>query len=351
VSVNCGDEWDALPFLVRQTGGSGSFFSMVDITLTQGHIDRAKAIQKEPGIVSWTNNALDWSHMTTYASARQDATEDCFMKMGVGHRLISEAWGAPSAMLMCAGGFSFEGERAWMNRRIFCVDTAVVCHTMKQVYPTQHFLPAIPGQTFVMEANRLKKVEPRAPFLTVEPPESWPARGHDTSIAAQDFAPATGRRTLGEAGKRALEDGLTALAASLVGGDLFRALHSVQEDEVPGRALTFAFDLRDDERPLRYAYVANECRFVSTDAPNEQHLAGLRCWATDLGAVLAGELGPIALTFGRSSLWNLLPQRFHFDVFGALYGVSHPLRQPAAYLATYEKILAGIEGAPTIKAA
>ena len=54
--------------------------------------------------------------------------------------------------------------------------------------------------------------------------------------------------------------------------------------------------------------------------------------------MLAGELGPIALTFGRARLWNALPARFTFDIFGELHRVSHPLRQPAAYLRTYERL-------------
>src|SRR5205823_10905014 len=33
VSVNCADEWDALPYLIRDTRGAGNFFSMVDVAL------------------------------------------------------------------------------------------------------------------------------------------------------------------------------------------------------------------------------------------------------------------------------------------------------------------------------
>ncbi len=38
IHTNSSDEWDTLPFLIRDTGGSGSFFSMVDCTLTPGHV-------------------------------------------------------------------------------------------------------------------------------------------------------------------------------------------------------------------------------------------------------------------------------------------------------------------------
>ena len=353
VTTHCGDEWDALPFLVRQTGGSGSFFSMVDIPLTSGHVARTRAVQREPGLVGWTNNALDWSHMTDYLQPREDATQDCFLKMGVGHKLISEEWGTPAAMLMCAGGFSFEGDRGWMNGRVFCVNTAVVCHTMKQVYAAQHFLPALPGQTFFMEANRLKQIEPQTAWLACEPPEHWPARGHDPALPTQDFAPATGRRALNERERAEVEAGLALLAGSMVGGDLFRGLHTLEDNELSGRTLSFAFVLRDEARPapLMYAYESTACAFVAgaTD-PRATYLAGLECWASDLHAVLTGALGPIALTFGRARLWNALPERFHFDIFGALYGVSHPLRRPAEYLATYERLWAAAAGTtPSVK--
>ena len=59
-------------------------------------------------------------------------------------------------------------------------------------------------------------------------------------------------------------------------------------------------------------------------------------------------LGPIALTYGRARLWNALPARFSFDVFGDLYRVSHPLRRPAATLAVYERLRAGAQDSQPI---
>ncbi len=339
LTVNCGDEWDALPFLVRQTGGSGSFFSMVDITLTQGHVERARGYLQEPGLVSWTNNALDWHHMTDYMSARQDATQDCFVKMGVGHKLISTVWGAPSAMLFCAGGFAFHGDRAWMNERIFCVDTQAVCQTMASIYPKEHFFSTLPGQTFWMEGNRLKKVDESAPFLRVAPPETWPVRGMTGTGEVPDYTPATGRRKLDAGEREAIERGLEELAGALVGAELFRGLCSLHSDDAPGRTLSFAFVLRDGEERLGYEYVPSACKFDRVEGdPRERLLAGIECWAADLLAVLNGSLGPIALTFGRSRLWNAASRRFNFDIFNALYEVSHPLRRPAAYLRSYEAL-------------
>ena len=40
-----------------------------------------------------------------------------------GHKLLTTLWGTPAAMMTCAGGFYFHGDKAWLNDRIFCVDT------------------------------------------------------------------------------------------------------------------------------------------------------------------------------------------------------------------------------------
>ena len=41
-------------------------------------------------------------------------------------------------------------------------------------------------------------------------------------------------------------------------------------------------------------------------------------------------------TFGRSGAD--IADRTTFDIFGALYGVSHPLRRPDRYFATYQRL-------------
>ena len=83
--------------------------------------------------------------------------------------------------------------------------------------------------------------------------------------------------------------------------------------------------------------------------PEETYLAGMECWGTDLLAILGGDLGPIALNFGRARLWNALPDQFFFDLFAELHRVSHPLRRPAEYLRTYQRLWAqSAKVAPTI---
>ena len=138
-----------------------------------------------------------------------------------------------------------------------------------------------------------------------------------------------------------LEQGLQEFAGSLVSGTIFRGLHSLLDDQAKGRIPTFAVALRDSRAGERrvYEYVSSACAFVrGTSNAEETYLAGIECWATDLLAILKGELGPIALSFGRARLWNALSDQFLFDVFGDLYRMSHPLRRPAEFLRTYQRL-------------
>jgi len=108
-------------------------------------------------------------------------------------------------------------------------------------------------------------------------------------------------------------------------------------------------DSRAGERRV-YEYVSSACAFLrGTSNAEETYLAGIECWATDLLAILKGELGPIALSFGRARLWNALSEQFLFDFFGDLYRMSHPLRRPAEYLRTYQRLWTkSANTAPTI---
>ena len=340
VGVNCGDEWDTLPFLVRHVDGHGSLFSMVDITITQAHVEWAAARAMRPGLVSWTNNALDWSHMADYLKERVEGTQQCFVNMGVGHKLISTIWGAPQAMITCAGGFAFTGDKAWLNQRAFCVDTEQVCAMMGNVYKKEKFFAGVPGQTWIMRGGKLAKVEAAQPWLATAPRESWPSRAK-AAVEIRDYAPATGRRELPPGGLDRLRARLGELAGSLVGGAVFRGLHSLLESECGERRATFALVARDGDTRHVFEYAPPACAFTDGAAdPERTYVAGLECWAADLLAVLDAELGPIALTFGRARLWNALPSRLNFDIFGDLHRFSHPLRRPADYLRLYERLWA-----------
>lgn len=341
LGVNCGDEWDTLPFSIRQTSGAGSFFSLVDITLTPVHVAWARAHIPRPGLVSWTNNSLDWSHMSNYLRERAEGTAQFTTQMVAGHKLLNTLWGQPSATLMCAGGFAFQGERSWLNERVFCVDNQAVVASMSKQFGKGRFFATLPGQTFFMEGNRLRKVEDSTPFLRTEAAETWPVRGHDKLPPGIDYQPATGRRQLGEGEGERISRGLRELAGAMVSGTMFRSLCSLLAIETQGLEQTFAFSLRigDGDERLIYQYDLPACDFsIAPDGRTaESYLGFMECWATDLLAVLEGELGPIALLFGRARVHNALPGRFNCDPFAELYRMSHPLRRPEVMFRVYQQ--------------
>ncbi|MFT3699799.1 MAG: MBL fold metallo-hydrolase [Kofleriaceae bacterium] len=338
--IDCGDEWDTLPFLVRSTEGHGSFFSMVDITITQAHVEWAAAKAMRPGLISWTNNAMDWSHMADYLRERVEGTQQAFVNWGVGHKLITTIWGAPAAMIMCAGGFAFHDDKAWLNQKVFCVDCDAAVASMQKLYPKEKFFAGVPGQTWTMKGGKLASVDASTPWLEAAP-KPWPSRAKGT-VTVPDYEPAT-TRELSPDDRARLEKHLDHLAGSMVGGTTFRSLHSILTTE-HDREHTFAIVVRDGGGKHVYEYVPTECRFVASDKPAERYLAGIEVWGPDLLAVFDGALGPIGLTFGRARLWNALPQRFAFEIFPELHRLSHPLRQPLAYLEIYKRLLAAAAG-------
>ena len=340
-SIDCGDEWDTLPFLVRSTEGHGSFFSMVDITITQAHVEWVAAKAMRPGLISWTNNAMDWSHMASYLAERVEGTQQAFVSWGMGHKLITTIWGTPAAMIMCAGGFAFEGAKAWLNQRVFCVDTDLVVANMSKVYKKEKFYAGTPGQTFHMRGGKLTSVEETTAWLGTTPRASWPSR-EKGNVELQELGPATGRPALAAGELERLARCLDALAGSMVGGGTFRSLHSVLATEAGDRVCTFAIIVRDGEVRRTFEYVSTECRFVASTRLENEYIAGIEVWASDLLAVFDGALGPIALSFGRARLWNALVGRFAFEIFPELHRMSHPLRQPLAYLSTYERLYAAV---------
>ena len=259
----------------------------------------------------------------------------------MGHKIgFAALWGTPAAMLTCAGGFAFHGGRAWLNERVFCTDTELVCQQLGQMCPSERFVTT--PRADVRDAGvRLKNVRDDAPFLATAPEGAWPSRAKRLGPPAPVDCTATGRRAIDEAERATLERALDEWAGALMGGTIFRTLASIRDDECGGRACTFAVVVRSDETRTTYAYDATTCAFVrGADDARATYLGGFECWR-NLLAVLRGELGPIALTYNRCRLWNALPTRFELDVFGELYRMSHPLRRPAAYLATYERLWEG----------
>jgi hypothetical protein len=355
VHTTTGDEWDTLPLVIRQAEGAGSFFTMVDCPMTAAHLALARTFVPQPGLISWTNNAQDWSHMIDARGERTQGTAEFATGLREGYGKLCSLWGQPAGVILCAGGFAFTGARKWLNKRIFCVDPERVVKAVSSSLPGQRFVAGRPGQTFYMQGNAVQRVEKQAPFLATASPNTWPAREKTPMTEFPDYQPATGRaEPLTEAELDRLRQRLSGFAGTLVGGPLFKNLLSILDIETEGRCKTFAFVLRQGAKapPLTFLYNPSGCTFdliPTVDNPRQVFLAGFECWAADLLAVLSGEMGAIALLYGRASLWNALPARFNFDLFGELMRESHPLRHPEEYLRTYQRILASCaDTTPTI---
>ena len=64
------------------------------------------------------------------------------------------------------------------------------------------------------------------------------------------------------------------------------------------------------------------------------------CWATDLLALVRGEMAPFQVVFGRCREWCALPalQAVPFLTQG-LVTYFHPLRRPASYLSLFRRLV------------
>jgi hypothetical protein len=99
-----------------------------------------------------------------------------------------------------------------------------------------------------------------------------------------------------------------------------------------------------------WAWDAGGCRFVEEPCarPQDEFIAGVRCWAGDLLAVLQVEMPAASLTLGRMTGWNAAAGRLTFDIPNHLHMFCHPLRAPDRFLELYRGLVQGAE--PSIAA-
>ena len=179
---------------------------------------------------------------TTCASASR-ARSSASSTMGIGHKLVTHAVGHARRDDDLRRRLRFHGDKAWLNERVFCVDTeAVVPDDGQASTRRRSSSPACPGQTFVMQGDKLKRGRGRARRSSRAAPRD------DLAVArpaAPAMPPTTRRRPAAASSPTAsstrLAPGSTELAGSLVGGPLFRSLCSLLATECGDRAPTFAF--------------------------------------------------------------------------------------------------------------
>src|SRR5262249_34849231 len=114
-----GEEWDNLAFLVRDRGGHGSFFTPVDVAPTKEMRRAPRSVLDRPGLWAHTNNHSRWEFMRDPPAKDQRPMQRLVANVFDYHRRLSDVWEAPQALLLYGGGFSFDGDRAWINREAF----------------------------------------------------------------------------------------------------------------------------------------------------------------------------------------------------------------------------------------
>jgi hypothetical protein len=128
--------------------------------------------------------------------------------------------------------------------------------------------------------------------------------------------------------------GLDDFARALYGSTVFRSLCAWPQ-------ATVAVTLRVPDGRWTWRYDPRACAFVRDDHddPIAAFTSGLEAWATDLAALLHGEIAPSALCYaGRMRAWNRAPGRLWISPF-SWWRFAHPLRRPEAAARLYARIL------------
>jgi hypothetical protein len=348
-------EWDVLPFLVRDLDGHGSFFSAVDARPPK--IDVVRKHIEKPGIWSLTNNVNNWEFMEidvigpirtamivgeTPSLPVLETAQDLLDE----HLTLLRGWARPCATLLCGSGLSYFADRAWLNRNAFPSSFERICEALRLLDPSHPFLAPKPGQTLAMRAGRLVSVDERTPFLATKAREAWPAREFAPDVwLAKRYEPACGERDLLPERKDALERGLDELARYLYGHVSFRAIYSLEAEQLRGRVPSFALKLltgKEEGQHLAYGYEPHACGFapVAGADPVQAYLLGIECWATDLLALFEGTLSPAGITEGRMRTWNANPSAVRIKLTDDVWTFAHPLHRPDTFLKLYRSELA-----------
>ncbi len=334
------DEWDTMPFLVEDVKDGGSFFSPVDVSVSAGIEAQLRQRKAAPGLWGYANNVMNMSFQQQPPRAAP-SMQPIVARFVAEHRRRASP---PIASLMCGGGFSFVGPRAWMNQVFFPLDSDQLFEGLQAVTPKERFIVPAPGTQIVSDRNSVRSVSDGAEYLRALPREQWPDRTYQPNKASPgQVVPASGRSELRAGELEELEDRLAGFAEFLYGGPLFRALYSLTPAAGPGQTrLRFAIAAMADGGDHVFEYDPAGCRFelLKQPATLAEYVAGLECFASDLLEFLRGHLTPSALMFGRLCRWCGGGENLTQAIDHAIWLYGHPLRRPAQYLDLYRQIYA-----------
>jgi hypothetical protein len=334
------DEWETTPFLVVDATDGGSFFTSVDVAVSPAIESHLRNNGLTPGLWAHANNVTNLSFQALPAGLAPSP-------LPIAARFIMDQirLGAPRlATLMCGGGFSFVGPRAWMNNLFFPLDSSALFEALQRLDPSHRYLVPLPGWSMTTTRDAVIGVSERSTGIGLLPRERWPDRAYRPASAPPDgVSPASGRTTLAGGEREELIERLKSFADFLYGSALFRILYSLSAGELAaGVKPGFAISVLSGEESLLLAYDPGSASFMADkkSAGLSGYAAGIECYATDLLEFLRCRLTPSALMFGRLARWRGCNRNVIGTIDNAIWQYGHPLRRPDAYLEFYRAILA-----------
>jgi hypothetical protein len=331
------DEWETMPFLVQDTKDGGSFFTAVDVTVSAAIEAQLRQRGAAPGLWCYANNVMNMSFQEL--PPRRAPT-----LLPIVARFIADHTSRPApplASVMCGGGFSFTGERKWMNNALFPLDTDRLFEALQMLGPDERFLAPAPGGRITVSKDRIVGVDEASSFLSTPPKAEWPDRTYTPAkIAPAGVEPASGRMELGQGELDELTRRLADFAQFLYGSPLFRALYSMTGTTRPKPRFAISAVTGTADHVFEYDPAGGRFDLLTQKAQLSDYVAGMECFAADLLDYLRGRLAPSALMFGRlsrsrGSADNLVPA-----IDRAIWTYAHPLRRQAEHLELYRSLYA-----------
>jgi hypothetical protein len=342
---DCYDEWDVLPFSVRDLEHDGAFLSTVDIQPDRSSSALLPAADA-PALVAWTNNFTSNHCLSNWRDPPVGTAEMLPQLASELRRNCPKLGGAAPTLVASGGGWSFGGDLRWLNRAFFPSDNEAIEKFMESAAPASspRFAAPMPGETFVVKGRQVISREVGHPdFLRARPRSEWPERRYDRLVPrATSVPPLSASTEFTEADFCELQQRLSLLARAMPGSALFRALNSLPSADLEGKSRAFCLFAQTGPDGSGYAltYRPGNSEFVPASDPLESHTAGAICWAGDLLRLLRGRLSGPTFAMGRMLEWVRCKARRLDDLSlqGVLWNYTHPLRMPDEVFSSYEDL-------------
>ncbi len=336
-------EWDSLALYVRDIAGDGSFFTTVDHRPQRATYERLRRRRLHPALLSYADNESDLSALFPWVAQPGDGTQSLADELRELRDGTIPADLRPQTIVLCSNGLAPRGDLAWMNASMFHRDPRRAVARLRDDYGEQ-FVAPLPGDTMALLAGRRAGPVRPSQWIEAVPESAWPRRGGGETPPAP-FAPATGRLRLDATEHARLARALADFARYLYASSLFMEMYLLDAKATGDRRPTMGLELLEgDDVEGAHArggavqvWDPNGCAFreEALDHPRDELVAGVRCWASDLLAVLEADMPAASLTMGRMSGWNSIPGHLRFDLPNLLHMFCHPLRFPERFLELY----------------